>query len=66
MGRFERLTTDSKGYLHINEQFHSVIMGAFEIVSQGSSIHRVRSGLVMATNQRIVFFYPRFLHYGIG
>ncbi len=50
MGRFERLTTDAKGYFHINEQFHCVIMGAFEIVSQGSSIYRVRSGIVLATN----------------
>ena len=62
MGKLERLTTDSKGYLHINEQIHCVIMGAFEIVSQGSSIYRVRSGIVLATNQRVVFFRRRFLH----
>ena len=62
MGKLERLTTGSKGYLHINEQIHCVIMGAFEIVSQGSSIYRVRSGIVLATNQRVVFFDSGFFH----
>ena len=62
MGKLERLTEDSKAYLHYSEQIHCVILGAFEKVSQMTGIYRVRSGIVLATNRRVVFFRRRFLH----
>ena len=62
MGKLERLTEDAKPCLHKNEQIQCVIMGAFENVSQWAGNIRARSGIVLATNRRVVFFRSSFLH----
>lgn len=61
MAKIDRLTEKAKEYLNPNEEIVAIVMGAYETEILGSN--SVRTGILVATNKRLVFYAKKLMGY---